>query len=412
VVSGTSAVTPDQVQTLLDGGYYVNVHSTDFGGGELRGQLYPKAQEFAAVLSGANEVPAVDTAATGLAEMTLDHATGELAFQVSETGIAAPTMAHIHEAPAGVNGPVRVDLMALGGGMLHPGMPLQGSAVLTPAQISTLMSAGFYVNVHSPAHPGGEIRGQIVEPKRYLVFQAELNGANEAPVSNTTTATGFASAVLDTSNNSLTYRFVTQGMTPTMAHIHTGTIGVAGGIAFPLDLAGSGVVTLTQAQAFTLAANGYYVNVHSAAFPGGEIRGQLNPQAVGALFAAALSGENEVPTRTTEAVGAGILKLDPTQTELAYFIATSNLTSSVTMAHLHRAPAGVNGPVAIGFPNATALTNTAPITGVVALSPADLSDLLAGNFYVNVHTEQYPGGEIRGQAIGVRPVSYMPVVLK
>jgi len=411
VVSGTSALAADQVQTLLSGGYYVNVHSIAFPGGELRGQLYPHQQEFAAVLSGANEVPPVATSATGLAEFDLDNATGTLDFEVSETGIAAPTMAHIHEAPAGVNGPVRIDLMALGGGMLHPDMPLQGSAVLTPAQISTMKSEGFYVNVHSAAHPGGELRGQVVEPKRYLVFQANLNGANEAPTPVTTTATGFASMVLDTSTNSLTYRFTSQGITPTMAHIHTGTVGIAGGIAFPLNLGGTGVVTLTEAQAFVLANNGYYVNVHSVAFPGGEIRGQLNPQAVGELFAAALSGLNEVPTSTTSAEGGAILKLDPTQTQLSYYIAANNIVS-VTMAHLHRGAVGVNGPVVIGFPNATSLTSATPITGTVSMTPADFNDLLTGNLYVNVHTVANPGGEIRGQATAVRPASYLPVVMR
>lgn len=411
IVSGTSAITADQVQTLLSGDYYVNVHSTDFPGGELRGQLYPQQQDFAALLSGANEVPPVATDAKGLGVFHLNNSTGHVDFYESETGIPAATMAHIHEGAVGVNGPVRIDLMALGGGILYPDVPLQGSFTLTPAQISTLKSEGFYANVHTAAHPSGEIRGQVTEPRRYLAFHADLNGANEVPVSNTSTATGAASMVLDTSNNSLTYQFVTQGMTPTMAHIHTGTLGVAGGVLFPLDLGGSGVVTLTEAQAFVLANTGYYVNVHSAAFPGGEIRGQLYPQAVNETYAAALSGENEVPTKTTSAVGAAILRVDPTGTQLTYYIAASNIIS-VTMAHLHRGAVGVNGPVTVGFPNATSLTNATPITGTVALTPVDLNNLLTHQTYVNVHTVANPGGEIRGQATPVRPISYLPLVLR
>ena len=410
LISGTGALAPDQVQTLLSGGYYVNVHSTAFPGGELRGQLYPRQQEFTALLSGANEVPPVPTNATGLATLDLDNATGQIDFVVSEVGIDAPTMAHIHEAPVGVNGPVKVDLLALGGGMLHPDMPLMGSTTLTPAQISTMKSEGFYVNVHSLAHPGGEIRGQVVEPKRYLVFQANLNGANEAPTPVTTTASGFASMVLDTSTNGLTYYFATQGITPTMAHIHTGTVGVAGGILFPLNLSGTGVVTLTEAQAFVLANDGYYVNVHSAAFPGGEIRGQLNPQVAPATFAAVLGGQNEVPPVSTTATGGAFLVLDPTQTQLTYYIAASNILS-VTASHIHHGAAGVNGPVTVGFPNATSLTNNTPISGTVSLTPAILNDLLTNQAYVNVHTTANPGGAIRGQTVAVRPMSYLPIVI-
>lgn len=96
----------------------------------------------------------------------------------------------------------------------------------------------------------------------------------------------------------------------------------------------------------------------------------------------------------------------------ATFVANSQ---NVTMAHIHLAPAGVNGPVVVWlYPDAPpAQLLPGPSSGVLAvgtiteadlvgpLAGASLADLLdamrAGNTYVNVHTEQYPGGEVRGQ---------------
>ena len=411
LISGTSPMNAQQVRTLLSAGYYVNVHTTAFPGGELRGQLYPDQQEFAAMLSGENEVPPVVTEARGFAALHLHHATGEVEFRLSETGIQTPTMAHIHEGAAGTNGPVRIDLLSIGGGTFNPETPIQGRFTLTPTQITTMQGEGFYANVHSAAHPGGEIRGQVVSPRRYLVFQTQLSGTNEAPTPTNSSATGYASMVLDTATNALTYRFATQGMTPTMAHIHTGTVGLAGPIAFPLDLGGTGVVTLTDAQAFVLANNGYYVNVHSALFPAGEIRGQLNPQSPPRTFIAVLSGLNEVPTNTSPAFGGTILTLDPAQTRLHYFIDAGQITG-VTMGHLHRGVPGVNGPVVIPFTNAASLTNDTPISGTVDLAASDLNDLITGNFYANIHTTQHPGGEIRGQVIAAPNSLWLPVVLR
>ncbi len=107
-----------------------------------------------ATLTGAEEVPPVTTAATGSATLELNPTLGTLTYTVTTSGLSG-VAAHIHEAPAGVNGPI---IFGLEGG---PTTWSGKTAPLSAEQVTTLKSGGFYVNVHTAANPGGEIRGQI-----------------------------------------------------------------------------------------------------------------------------------------------------------------------------------------------------------------------------------------------------------
>ena len=105
-------------------------------------------------LSGANEVPPVTTSATGSGTITIGD-DGSVSGSVTTTGIAG-TAAHIHEGAAGKNGPVIVPFTKDG----DTYKALAG-AKLTEAQMATLKAGGLYVNVHSAANPGGELRSQL-----------------------------------------------------------------------------------------------------------------------------------------------------------------------------------------------------------------------------------------------------------
>lgn len=112
------------------------------------------------------------------------------------------------------------------------------------------------------------------------IFSAALTGASETPP-NQSAATGTGTLSFDPASKSMTASVTTSGIAGTMAHIHEGAAGVPGPIIFPLNESYPGVgiwstrVTLTDAQVATLQAGRYYFNVHSAAFPAGEIRGQI-----------------------------------------------------------------------------------------------------------------------------------------
>jgi CHRD domain len=121
-------------------------------------------QPFKVALVGAQEVPPVDPAGKGTADLTYDAATRVLTWSISFDGMSAPaTMAHFHgPADPGKNGPVVIWLSKQG---TPPASPIKGEATLTPEQAAQFTSGQWYINVHTSAHPAGEIRGQVVPPK-------------------------------------------------------------------------------------------------------------------------------------------------------------------------------------------------------------------------------------------------------
>jgi hypothetical protein len=119
------------------------------------------------------------------------------------------------------------------------------------------------------------------DDENITTFKAVINGAVETPA-NASTATG--TATLTFNNDTKIFNIVVQysGVNATMAHIHKGEVGVAGSVIFGFDNPASPInytsPVLDATQEADLMANLYYVNIHSAQFPGGEIRGQLIKQ--------------------------------------------------------------------------------------------------------------------------------------
>ncbi len=115
-------------------------------------------------------------------------------------------------------------------------------------------------------------------------------------------------------------------------------------------------------------------------------------------FEANLDGDQETPPVTTAATGMGTFTLNAEQTELSFRISASGLSGPIVGAHFHLGPTGESGPV-VNDITAQVVEDDAGVTleGTWEISAADLDDLLDENLYVNLHTEQNQGGEIRGQ---------------
>jgi CHRD domain len=112
------------------------------------------------------------------------------------------------------------------------------------------------------------------------------------------------------------------------------------------------------------------------------------------MMATTLSGTSEVPPVVSAGAGSIELALNRQTNVLTWTVVYSGLSGPVTGAHLHGpAIAGQNAGVAIPM-----LGNlTSPFVGAVILSPDQVAELRAGNWYFNLHTAYYPNGEIRGQ---------------
>lgn len=120
--------------------------------------------QIAVPMNGAQEVPPVATAGTGLGNLTVNTLTGAISGVVNFSGLATPSTAgHIHMGAVGVNGPVIVPLIG-GLGVTAGFMSVPPGAVLLPAQLVALRTNGLYLNIHTTANLGGEIRGQIIFP--------------------------------------------------------------------------------------------------------------------------------------------------------------------------------------------------------------------------------------------------------
>jgi hypothetical protein len=113
-------------------------------------------------------------------------------------------------------------------------------------------------------------------------FKATLNGASEVPA-NASTFTGNATLTYNTNTKIFTVTVNHTVTTPSNGHIHQGAAGISGPVIFPFASPWTSPITYTSpaldaTQEGILNSNGYYVNIHTAAFPAGEIRGQLIKQ--------------------------------------------------------------------------------------------------------------------------------------
>jgi len=108
-----------------------------------------------------------------------------------------------------------------------------------------------------------------------------------------------------------------------------------------------------------------------------------------------LSGSNEVPPVTTSASGTGTVTINPDHTVSVDIKVTGMMA---TAAHIHEGAAGANGPVIVPFSKTGDNTFAAPAGA--KLTDSQYASYKAGNLYVNVHSMQHPGGEIRAQLKG------------
>ncbi|WP_407188815.1 CHRD domain-containing protein [Bradyrhizobium centrosematis] len=117
------------------------------------------AEKLKATLDAKSEVPATSSSATGTADLNYDAASKKLSWTVTYSGLSGPaTAAHFHgPAEAGKNAGVAVAIPNAATS------PVKGEATLTDAQAADLLGGKYYINIHTAANPGGEIRGQVTK---------------------------------------------------------------------------------------------------------------------------------------------------------------------------------------------------------------------------------------------------------
>jgi hypothetical protein len=331
--------------------------------------------------TNSQEVPPTVSSAIGGGYAIIDTDANTLTYHISFTGLtSAETAAHFHgPAAPGSNAGVLV--------ALPPGNPKVGVWNYPEIREADILAGRIYMNIHTSNNPGGEIRAQ-------LVSQAGLaDQAQEVPPTGSS-ASGFGLAVIDRAANTLSYYIAFTGLSSaeTAAHIHGFALhGTNAGVlqALPSGSPKVGVWNYTDAQEEQVLSGQIYYNIHSVNFPGGEIRGQLVPIVV------PMDGAQEVPPTPSTGAGIGQVAYDAVTDNLSYELFFSTLTAPETAAHIHGwAPPGVNAGVLHSIALGT------PVVGVWNYGNPNETNLFSDLAYMNVHTSNFAGGEIRGQIIG------------
>lgn len=260
---------------------------------------------------------------------------------------------------------------------------------------------------------GATAQSQVIE------LRATLNAAQEVPPT-TSPATGSAVMFYDLKTNKFDLVVSVNNFSNTVggSHIHEAAGGANGNV----------VTNLGAESAYTRAGNtltatfrdithggdklkliqgGAYYNIHSAQFPGGEIRGQLVPQPVRLVANMDVAQEQaafpNVNLSGLNDFGGAIMLYDPAAHTMRLRLSLFNFTNTFSNSHFHTGAPGVSGGVTVGLgnnPNAGGFNNTnGHIAGTfdIPMGTADPLALLGGNLYLNFHSTAFTGGEVRGQ---------------
>ncbi len=252
----------------------------------------------------------------------------------------------------------------------------------------------------------------ITQPLSAAVVRldATLNAAQETTAS-TSPAFGTATMWYDTATNTFTLDVDVKAFANTISgsHVHEAPVGEAGGVvtglgdesAYTRD-GNKRTATFTDltygGDPATLLGGGAYINLHSAEYPGGEIRGQFTARPL--MLWAHLTPEQETAEVTSNAYGAAQMWFAPDTGKFQLILFVYNFTNTLANSHIHEAAFGVAGGVVNGLGAASAYNRNGNTYSQVWSDVDYAGDpvaLLNGGAYINVHSDVYGPGEIRGQ---------------
>jgi hypothetical protein len=362
--------------------------SGDDAGGSSGDDSSTPATPYSAKLEGAQVTPAVITSAAGTANFGLQPDNVTLTYDITQN-VRGANSVNVHIGAPGENGSTTHQLTPISGHMT-------GSIMLSNDEQNAISMDQLYIDIQSPAHPGGEIRGQVTRPGE-AIFVTSATPRQEVPPT-TSAYAAHGSFILSPDMTSVLYHVVTTAV-PTDMHLQRGIASMNGPVAYPLTPiaeTADGTLQLTgMSDPNDLAAGRFYLNIVTAAYQTGELRGQiLSPGQ--ALYTGVLAGRNEVPPVGSTATGGAQFVLSADRTKLDYEAVVSGIIP--TSAELDNAAAGQTGPTMY-----TLTLAQQGILGQTMLSGSNLTSLVGGNTYINVKTQSYLTGELRAQILAPGP---------
>lgn len=401
-ISTELPVDKDLLNKLMHGNIYVNVHSEVFPDGELRAQLLlEKDLSFVNWISGEQEVPAVETEGIGLISANLTQVMNQLEINALFKNLSSPIIgAHLHNAAESANGDVVADLST---------MVFQNTIIGTVSAadfVGELKAGNIYLNIHTEENPGGEIRAQL---NQWTGINTDgwISGDQSVPQVSTG-ALGFVATNVDPEMESITIWALTLNLDNGIAasHLHLGAQGQNGDVLLSLDEGINGEMINLNTSNFDdsiiteLVGGNVYLNIHTASNPDGEIRAQLYPLTRDSYnFDICTSQENSEVINADSANGGAILSLDRKRSNMHLMAVVSNTSGDISGVHLHQAPMNEDGDVILDLSSNLSDNGVFLYYGITDFRDIIGAPIKEERVYINFHTEDNPGGELRGQVI-------------
>lgn len=240
-----------------------------------------------------------------------------------------------------------------------------------------------------------------------------------APTGTSASAAGFAHLQYDDISKELSWNIAWQDLTGDAVGMHfhaPAELGATAGVAVNIgEISGLtspsiGSTTITDDFAANLLAGESYINIHTAANGPGEIRGQASPSNINMV--ASLDVAQEIPAPTgvpADAGGSALIAYDAEDNLLGWNISWDNLSGPAVGMHFH-GPAGLGETAGVQVNIGDISGLTSPSIGSTTISDELESQLLAGDWYINIHTAANGPGEIRGQVVPEPSSSFMAIL--
>lgn len=393
---GQMDVPPGLLENLLINSVYLDIRTTAYPAGEIRGQFFCETDlDYGSYLTGLDAVPANSSNGIAFGGIHFPLGSHDFVYAFVFRGLSGPiTNAGIYEGTPGQTGGKVADIKGFFGTIIQGIVDLD---TIDPNFLRKAIDGDYYVVINTANFPNGEIRGQL-RHLGYFASLAPVNGVQQLPPpSPPTPGFGFSHTTLSGALDSLTTTIFINGIAPTSVKVRIGTPQEAG-----VELVDMGVSTvpgyyskkykITDAQLTDFAQGRLFINVTTAAYPNGELRGVMK-NTLRKGYAFDLCNSQMVPPTNSNALGVAVASVDQANCYLHYKLIADGLSGTPTEAYYDTSAIGFNGINPFHYINNNLPIMTGSHEIMAWLGPV----IESGHSYIQIHTPGYPNGEIRGQ---------------
>lgn len=397
------------ISKFLNNELYVVIGSDSYPAGEIKGNIVLEANyNFKADMSAKQTVPLVNNSAEGLGSFTLSMDKSKLDFKIICSKLSGPIKSIF--LGIGKTGEEGIEEISLNG-FIKDNI-IRGSISINTAVLNNLLNSSVFINVTTTQFPKGEIRSPLILQKG-IVLEGYATGNQMIPKVSTP-AEALCMIRLSPTLDTLYYDALVNGLTTSIdySHLHVGYEGVAYDdlqVDFTTSIKGNRIAGFkkgSQVNSTTISkllTGNLSLIVHSKKYPMGEVRGQVYKLAYEG-YSAYMDVTQNVHHAHSEAFGYGIVSVSPDDSNAHIIWAADNFSTQITSAHLHEGAKGVNGNVLFDLDEGMEKVDNFvfgdshwTIKSTTPYSKA-MTDLFNKNsVYINIHTEENPDGDIRGQ---------------